>query len=220
MSIEDHYKYKSAVVWRTTYTRSKRRWLKRLAVINLIYLLVIGFGYLKFQEYKEKDVKFLKMADKYSDSKIRNEIFNILRLKGISLGQGMDIADVIIAQSKELSIPVELCLAVIKKESQFDSNAVSIKGAMGLMQLMPATFDIYNKSLRLGLTRQAAFDPIINIKIATNYIKDLLVEHKPKARSEDELWKRVLIAYSGGAEKYPEAVKKFKKEYSRQLVSD
>jgi len=212
MSKED----KSGVVWKSTYISSKRRWLKRLVIVNLVYLGIVGFGCLKFLEYKEKDVKIEKLATKYSDFKIRQEIFNILRLKGISLGQGMDIADVILTQSKELNIPVELCLAVIKKESQFDSNAISIKGAMGLMQLMPATFDIYNKSLKLGLTRQAAFDPIINIKIATYYIKDLLIEHK-SAKSEDELWKRVLTAYSGGAEKYSETVKKYKKEYT-QLI--
>jgi len=46
-------------------------------------------------------------------------IYSILRSKGISLSQGLDIAEVTIQQSRKLNLPVSLILAVMRKESTF-----------------------------------------------------------------------------------------------------
>lgn len=59
-----------------------------------------------------------------------------------------------------------LVLAVIKAESNGDPNAVSPKGASGLMQLMPAT------AAQMGVTD--IFDPAQNIAAGVQYLSKLL----------------------------------------------
>ncbi len=72
-------------------------------------------------------------------------------------------------------IDVELLQALIATESGFDPAAVSPKGAVGLMQIMPATAERY------GVTGDAArpvhqklTDPRTNIRTGTRYLSDLM----------------------------------------------
>ena len=59
-----------------------------------------------------------------------------------------------------------LVKAVIKAESDFDTNAVSNKGAKGLMQLMPETAE------DMGVDN--LFDPVQNIEGGVKYLKRLI----------------------------------------------
>lgn len=60
----------------------------------------------------------------------------------------------------------KLVHAVIRAESGYNANAVSSKGAVGLMQLIPAT------AQRYGV--QDSYDPNQNIQGGTRYLRDLL----------------------------------------------
>jgi soluble lytic murein transglycosylase len=92
--------------------------------------------------------------------------------------------DHIISRAAEkYDIEFELIKAVIKVESNFDSLAVSKKGARGLMQLMPPTA----KELRV----LDSFDPIENIDAGTRYLKSLLGRFKDNLRL-------ALAAYNAG----------------------
>lgn len=73
------------------------------------------------------------------------------------------------------AIDYELLQALVATESSFDAQAVSPKGAMGLMQLMPATAQRYGVSADKRATiEKKLFDPRINIAAGSRYLRDLI----------------------------------------------
>ncbi len=77
--------------------------------------------------------------------------------------------------SKAHNIDFELLQALIATESGFDANAVSPKGAVGLMQLMPPTAQRYGVSgdAKTPIERKLT-DPKTNIKAGSRYLRDLI----------------------------------------------
>ncbi|HOA85731.1 MAG TPA: lytic transglycosylase domain-containing protein, partial [Bacillota bacterium] len=72
------------------------------------------------------------------------------------------------ASSKEFGVPEQILFAVIRSESNFDANAVSGAGAVGLMQLMPTTFRwISDDVLGERLDASMIYDPKTNIRYGT-----------------------------------------------------
>lgn len=77
--------------------------------------------------------------------------------------------------SNRHGVDYELLKALIAAESGFDTHAVSPKGAVGLMQLMPATAERYGVSgdAQIPLERKLA-DPKTNIGAGTRYLRYLI----------------------------------------------
>lgn len=92
-----------------------------------------------------------------------------------------------------------LVKAIIAVESSFEPEAISAKGAVGLMQIVPETGERYGVT---GDTRrsleQKLRDPAINLSVGTRYLHDLL------ALFENDL-ELALAAYNAGEQ----AVKRY-----------
>ena len=93
---------------------------------------------------------------------------------------------IILQAASRFGVDASLVKAVIKAESDFDSRAVSSKGAEGLMQLMPQTSD--------ALAVTDPFDPVENIFGGTRYLSLLLKRFKNDQRL-------AVAAYNAGPER-------------------
>jgi soluble lytic murein transglycosylase-like protein len=220
---------KSAVIWRSTHERSKRRWRGWFVLTHLFYLMIIvSLGWSLFYDARIKEA-FILQRQEFEELKTKETIYSILRSKGISLSQGLDIAEVTIQQSKKLNLPVSLILAVMRKESTFTPFALSSQNAMGLMQIHPVTWDWFVKKLNLKLSVHAAFDPATNITMATHILKDLYEYYRTTATSESATWEFALSAYYAGLTslsqtgitashtRYAAEVNRFKEEYDKKF---
>jgi soluble lytic murein transglycosylase len=72
-------------------------------------------------------------------------------------------------------ISEHLTFALIRAESSFSPAALSPVGAVGLMQLMPATAKDAAKGLGEVITVSRLHRPDLNVKLGTRHLKDLLV---------------------------------------------
>ena len=79
------------------------------------------------------------------------------------------------AASEQQAVDYELLQALIATESGFDAQAVSPKGAVGLMQLMPATASRFGvrADAKRSLEQKLA-DPAVNVPAGTRYLRYLL----------------------------------------------
>jgi soluble lytic murein transglycosylase-like protein len=72
-------------------------------------------------------------------------------------------------------IDYELLQALIATESGFDAQAVSPRGAVGLMQIMPATAERYGVAGDKNTPiEKKLFDPRTNIRTGVHYLADLI----------------------------------------------
>ncbi len=91
------------------------------------------------------------------------------------------------------NLDTHLLTALVATESGFNPEAVSNKGALGLMQLMPDTASRYGVALdAVDATRRRLFDPALNVSTGARHLRDLLNQF-------DGRLDLALAAYNAGA---------------------
>lgn len=94
--------------------------------------------------------------------------------------------------ARKYDVDPYLLAAIMKCESNFNRNAVSVRGARGLMQVMPETGKWVARQLgETDFHPDQLFEPETNIKYGSWYIADL----KKEFHGDPVL---VLAAYNGG----------------------
>lgn len=101
-----------------------------------------------------------------------------------------EYSDYVEQYAYEYGIPEYVVYSVIKVESDFESGAVSVDGAVGLMQMLPSTFNWLTGMLSENLDSAMLYDPETNIKYGTYYLSYLYQRYGS--------WKETYAAYNAG----------------------
>ncbi len=163
----------SGVVLKATFLSLRRKWVVRFFLMNFFYIIAIIGLLIVISGERKTFPSSSDLSKPLEEYRTKDKLYRILRTKGYSLGQGLDIAEATVRKSRELGLPLTLIMAVIHEESEFYPNARSDKGAQGLMQIMPDKWDEYVVKLNLKIDRRAITDPLMNISIGSHILKDL-----------------------------------------------
>ena len=84
----------------------------------------------------------------------------------------------VIAAQGVSSVDPYLAAAIIREESQYDEKALSVVGAVGLMQLMPVTANaVAHRHGFPAVGREELFDRETNIRLGVRYLGQLLEQY-------------------------------------------
>lgn len=104
-------------------------------------------------------------------------LFGVFRIQDMVLKMiyPQKYAELVNQYAEENDLDPLLVFAIIKAESNFDEDVISNSGAVGLMQLMESTAQEMADDLAIEIpTKEALFDPELNIQIGTYYFAYLL----------------------------------------------
>ncbi len=153
--------------------------------------------------------QLLNLASYLSDIQIYDRSISAAIYSQANLGfkfrYPLNYKDTVIKACKKNNVPPWLVMGLIRKESRFNKEIKSSAGAIGLMQILPATaLETYNKSKgELDLTSSTQ-----NIFIGTKYLSKLLSQFNSSIPLS-------LAAYNAG----PSRAKKWYADYSKKNTS-
>lgn len=105
------------------------------------------------------------------------------------------LAKLILDECNIYEIDPFIVLAVIQTESNFTPKAVSSRGAIGLMQVMPTTGEYVAKDRGISYNgRNSLYDPFVNVKLGIHYLSFL--------QDKFDTMENALAAYNYGPSKF------------------
>ncbi len=123
------------------------------------------------------------------------------RAPGLGLTLRQQLAAAISEEAKAAGYDPLLVLALIDVESDFAEDAISNKGARGLMQIKPSTLYFLARKQGLRLSREeVAEDPALCVRLGIRYLKMLQDQFK----GDLEL---ALMAYNAGPGRIRQAIR-------------
>lgn len=182
----------NTVILTSEHLRIVRQLKRRSLLVHLCgVVLVVGLLAYPYVLKVENDLvleAYGVAKIEFRSALIRLEMLRLFRTKALTIGQALDVVDIVLAQT---DVPIAVVLAVMSQESEFSPNAISNKGAQGLMQVLPINFKYYsNHPLLKG--NQHMQDPIQNVRTGVMLLGDLY------RRFQD--WSKVFRSYYAGPE--------------------
>lgn len=191
----------------TLITEKLQGKLARTVLIALFFLALMSFCYRQIVSFEQRDKQLTSLqqalpamqATTQIDSLRRYSLRKIVSIidgynRGMTAQYKQTIAEEVYQMSlKYPKLEVDLICATITHESgrSWNPRSVSSAGAMGLMQIMPATGVelAREEGIVWNSAEQVLFDPVLNIRLGCRYLSELV-----NAYSVDG----GLAAYNGG----------------------
>jgi soluble lytic murein transglycosylase len=131
------------------------------------------------------------------------------RAPGLGLTMRRQLGVAIAEEAAQAGFDPLLVLAIIDVESDFDEEAISSKGAKGLMQIKPTTLHFQARKEGLRLSREeVTSDPALCVRLGIRYLREL----NDKFQDLDH----ALMAYNAGPTRLRRAIKDHELEYFRR----
>lgn len=114
----------------------------------------------------------------------------------LTLSNARNLAKVIVEECDNYkNLDPYLILAIIQIESEFSPSAVSHRGAVGLMQVMPRTAEFVAKEMGMSYNgSNSLYDPLINVRLGIHYLSELADRY--------DTTEKALAAYNYGPTNY------------------
>lgn len=179
-----------------------------LITLSTISFFAFGFWYMnslsrlntgfvnELENINDSNVKVTKIGYKRLE-KDEAEIFRLILKYSDSLStlEAYNLAKVINDECESRDLDPSLVLSVIMVESNFMPDAISRKGAVGLMQLMPTTGSYVAKREGISISgKKELYDPEINVRLGIAYLSFL--------NSQFQNIEEALGAYNYGPNRY------------------
>lgn len=192
-------------IWMITRKKKGRKYQK-LHWYILILFLFGGFGFIKSSEqleidshlgYIEKELRECQEIAFFDHERsiLRKQIVNLMRRKARHLDKDQieQLSYLIYDLSKIYkNLEIELICATITQESGWQPDAISKKGAIGLMQILPSTGAWLAKLEGIdSFAMIDLFDPVINVKLGCRYLSMLIDRYEDVSLA--------LAHYNGGS---------------------
>jgi len=133
----------------------------RVIFAAAVFVLLAAPGKLIGESYQTRAAKQHRME----------KIHSLLLSQDGSTGAAAVLAHRILHESEKHSLDPVLILAVIQVESQFDHNAVSTRGAQGLMQIRPVVVtELVEEGKIPAHATKNLKDPLVNVQIGVSYL--------------------------------------------------
>jgi len=208
-----------SIILLETHQKIVRKARKRAFIIHgiLVLTLLVAVLFPRISKIENDLIRasYWVVRQHLVDMESRNTLLEILRNKPLSIGQALEVADVIMDEARASNVPIHVVLGVMSVESKFNTNAVSSEGATGLMQVMAST---WNKYVPTNMLKgpSARHNPALNVRFAVRYLGDLIRQHGDL--------KKVLTVYGGfvnsNPDKYVNLVMANAEKFKVQLGGD
>jgi hypothetical protein len=180
----------------------------------IILCLFIPFTVASYDEHNTWSAKQEELTKLSREQRITERISELLLKEGMDVKYHDAVISSLLKNAHDQEIPIPIMLSVMKYESRFKMGLVSSRGAVGLMQLHPVTWDYYIKKINLDVSKDKIYDPSLNIQVASIFLRDMKNRYENRGYKENVVWDYVLGSYFKGVGSVRFGLKQSHKTYA------